>query len=190
MSYAEILRMAMDRGQFKISQHGKDNTLQRLLAYHITDGGPFVQEHHDGRWIEIQRHGTLDGGIVTVTTDVTESKQREEALIRKSAELAKINQDLVQEIARREAIEEALRESESRARATFESAVDGVITFNDNYRVETVNPAAETIFGYGADELIGMHIHHLMLIGSVPSQAETAAAVRRGRPVQALRSPI
>ena len=176
MSYAEILRMAMDRGQFKISQQGKDNTLQRLLAYHITSGEPFEQQHHDGRWIEIQRHGTQDGGIVTVTTDITETKEREEALIRKSAELAKINQDLVQEIARREATEEALRESESRARATFERAVDGVITFNDDYRVETVNPAAETIFGYGADELIGMPIHHLMLIGSVPSQAETAAA--------------
>ncbi|MGB0086130.1 MAG: ATP-binding protein [Rhodomicrobiaceae bacterium] len=188
VSYADILRAAMDRGQFKISQHGKDNTLQRLLAYHITDGGPFVQEHHDGRWIEIQRHGTLDGGIVTVTTDVTESKQREEALIRKSAELAKINQDLVQEIARREAIEEALKESESRARATFESAVDGVITFNDNYRVETVNPAAERIFEYGADELIGMHVHHLMLIGSAPSQAETAAACGAGGPFK-LSSP-
>ncbi len=184
MSYAEILETAMEHGQFKVQDNGDNPTLQRLLAYQIADGEPFEQQHHDGRWIKIQRHRTEDGGIVTLTTDITENKLREEALISKSAQLAQINQDLVQEIGRREATEDALRESESRARAIFESAVDGVITFNDNYRVETVNPAAETIFGYGADELIGMHIHHLMLIGSAPEQAETAAAWGMGAPLR------
>ncbi|HEY7644843.1 MAG TPA: ATP-binding protein, partial [Hyphomicrobiales bacterium] len=116
-------------------------------------------------WLRVERHRTEEGGVVTVLTDVTEDKRREETLIRQAAELATINNNLIQEIRNREAAQQALQESESRARAIFESAVDGVITFNEDRLIETVNPAAQAIFGYGAEELQGTHIHHLMLLG-------------------------
>ncbi len=116
-----------------------------MLAYQVSTSEPFEQQHHDGRWSEVQRHRTEDGGIVTVATDITESRRREDALIQHAAEVAKINNNLVDEIQRREAIEDALRESENRARAIFESAVDGVITFDQERRIETVNPAAEKL---------------------------------------------
>ena len=170
MLYSDLLRMAFERGQFAAGKGNADADLKRLLAYQVCTSEPFEQQQHDGRWIEVQRHRTEDGGIVTVTTDITETKRREETLIQHAAEVAKINNNLVDEIQRREAIEDALRESENRARAIFESAVDGVITFDQDRRIETVNPAAEKLFGYSAGELVGCHIHHLMMLGAKQGQ--------------------
>jgi len=164
--YGDLLNLAFEKGQFHLSDEVDDPILACLLAYDRPTGDrPLELQHHDGRWLKVGRFPTEDGGIVTVTTDITENKKREAALMQQTAELARINDDLVHEIQRREAIEDALRESESRARAIFERAVDGVITFNENFLIETVNPAAETIFGYSADELKGLHIHHLLLLG-------------------------
>ena len=174
MSYSDLLRMAVERGQFAGSKDGAGTTLKRLLAYQVCTSEPFEQQHYDGRWIAVQRHRTEEGGIVTVATDITESKRREEALIRHAGDVAKINNDLIDEIRRRESIEDALRESENRARAIFESAVDGMITFGEDRRIETVNPAAAKLFGYGAEELLGCHVHHLMMLGTKHDLAEPA----------------
>ena len=151
-----------------------------MLAYQISNGELFEQQNHDGRWVKIYHHRTEDGGLVTVVTDITERRRREDALIQHAAEVAKINDNLVAEIHRREAIEDALRESENRARAIFASAVDGVITFGEDRRIETVSPAAEKLFGYSAQDLIGSHVHHLMMLGT--KQDWGGPQVRFGRP--------
>jgi two-component system sensor kinase FixL len=55
-----------------------------------------------------------------------------------------------------------LRESEARLRALVESAVDGIVTIDAAGIVESYNPAAERIFGWAADEVIGKNISMLM----------------------------
>lgn len=62
----------------------------------------------------------------------------------------------------RRRFEEALLESEARARAVLETTVDGIITIDEYGIVESFNPAAERIFGYRADEVIGNNIEMLM----------------------------
>ena len=59
-----------------------------------------------------------------------------------------------QYVARRHA-EGAVRASESRLRAMLETALDAVVTMDHNGRVTGWNHAAETTFGYRADEVIG-----------------------------------
>ncbi len=59
-----------------------------------------------------------------------------------------------QYVARRHA-EEAVRASESRLRAMLEAALDAVVTMDHRGRVMGWNHAAETTFGYRADEVIG-----------------------------------
>jgi diguanylate cyclase (GGDEF)-like protein/PAS domain S-box-containing protein len=48
--------------------------------------------------------------------------------------------------------------SEARARAVMESAVEAILTTDGTSRIETVNPAAETLFGWPIQELIGQKV--------------------------------
>lgn len=56
----------------------------------------------------------------------------------------------------------ALREAEERLRAILETAVEGIITIDDQGLIELMNPAAERIFGYAAAEVIGKNVRLLM----------------------------
>ncbi len=58
--------------------------------------------------------------------------------------------------------EEKLRESETRIRTIVDNVVDGIITIDEHGIIESFNPAAMTIFGYEADEVIGKNVNMLM----------------------------
>lgn len=62
----------------------------------------------------------------------------------------------------RKRAEEALRESEERYRKVIETAADGIITMNEESIIQSVNPAAERLFGRTAEELIGQSMTVLM----------------------------
>lgn len=55
-----------------------------------------------------------------------------------------------------------LRDSEERLHAVLRTAVEGIITIDERGLVETINPAAEKIFGWKAAELVGQNINRLM----------------------------
>lgn len=56
----------------------------------------------------------------------------------------------------------ALQHSEARLAALFEAAVDGILTIDEYGVILSVNGAAQQLFGYGADELIGENVSMLM----------------------------
>jgi PAS domain S-box-containing protein len=58
--------------------------------------------------------------------------------------------------------EAALRDSEARSTAIVQTAVDGIITIDERGLIASFNPAAERLFGYTADEIIGHNIRMLM----------------------------
>lgn len=57
---------------------------------------------------------------------------------------------------------QALIDNEAQLRAVFETAVDGIITINDQGMILSFNPAAEIIFGYSAREVVGESVTVLM----------------------------
>jgi PAS domain S-box-containing protein len=59
------------------------------------------------------------------------------------------------DITRAKIAEQELRRSEARTRSIIDNALGGLITSNEKGIIETVNPAAERIFGYTAEELLG-----------------------------------
>ncbi len=67
--------------------------------------------------------------------------------------------ELEQRVRRRTA---ALSESEMRIHAIVDAAADGIITIDERGTIEEFNGAAQRIFGYGAEEVVGKNINILM----------------------------
>jgi len=63
----------------------------------------------------------------------------------------------------RKKIEEALQKSETRLKLQFERMPIGCIVWSSNLRIEAWNPAAEKIFGFKADEVLGKHPYDLIV---------------------------
>ena len=55
-----------------------------------------------------------------------------------------------------------LSTAEARIRAVLETAVEGIITIDGSGIIESANPAAEALFGYEEQEIIGQNINVLM----------------------------
>jgi two-component system sensor kinase FixL len=69
---------------------------------------------------------------------------------------------LMHDLTRRVDLEGALGASEARWRAIVDSAVDGIIVIDRHGRVEAFNAAAERLFGYTAEEVLGRNVNMLM----------------------------
>jgi PAS domain S-box-containing protein len=80
-----------------------------------------------------------------------ELRQPDEPLLETMRELGS---QVGQYVARRHA-EDAVRASESRLRAMLEAALDAVVTMDHTGNIAGWNHAAETTFGYRADEVLG-----------------------------------
>jgi PAS domain S-box-containing protein len=62
----------------------------------------------------------------------------------------------------RQRAEDALRDGLARLAAVVNTAVDAIITIDDRGTIDSVNPAAERMFGYAAGELLGRNVSLLM----------------------------
>jgi len=82
------------------------------------------------------------------------------------------------EICERERAEALLRLSEERAVAVIDAVIDGVVTLDEGGFVETVNPAAERIFGWRESELLG---RSALLLVSEPFAARYRQFLARNR---------
>jgi PAS domain S-box-containing protein len=98
----------------------------------------------------------------------------------RTAELSMKNALLEREIQQREQAQAALRQShevleqrvrertaeleasEERLRSIITTAVDGIVTIDDQGMIEFFNPAAERLFGYAADEVMGRNVRNLI----------------------------
>jgi PAS domain S-box-containing protein len=127
MSFETILREAVGRGLVADLGDDPEAWIAMRLAHHGGPRGPIRVYLADGRCLQIGEYQTGDGGIVSIQTDITEMERREAA---------------------RQAREEI-------ARSIVDSVFDGIVTFDSDFQLETLNPAAEEMFGVGADEVRG-----------------------------------
>src|SRR5947208_16044385 len=106
---------------------------------------------------------TIQQQVASLQSAVTSPVQGQEVLLEMLAALQAalqalhgIEGDLHQQA------EAVLRDIEARTHAILQTAVDGIITIDARGLIESFNPAAERLFGYTADEVLGQNISMLM----------------------------
>ena len=87
-------------------------------------------------------------GYLLIGTDNTARKQVEETQAR--------------DVAERKKVETQLFESEARTTAILAAAVDAIIIIDASGTIESLNAAAEKLFGYTAPEMVGQNVKMLM----------------------------
>jgi PAS domain S-box-containing protein len=68
----------------------------------------------------------------------------------------------IDDITDRKQMENALRESEEKARAISETARDAIITIDSDGAISYWNPAAEAVFGYSAEDVMARELHRII----------------------------
>jgi PAS domain S-box-containing protein len=69
---------------------------------------------------------------------------------------------MLHDLTKRMHLQSELGASEARWKAIIDSAVDGIVVIDAHGRIEAFNPAAERLFGYAAEEVIGRNVDMLM----------------------------
>jgi adenylate cyclase len=98
-TFESIIRRAAERGYVKDAQGRIEEWIAERLQQHRNPGEPQVQQRGNGRWVMVSERRTEDGGTVSVYSDITELKQREQDLTEKSNALAALSSKLAKYLA-------------------------------------------------------------------------------------------
>ncbi|MFN0085536.1 MAG: response regulator, partial [Blastocatellia bacterium] len=115
--------------------------------------------------------------VETVFQRRTEREKRarleaETLLEKKSLELFRLNQELRQ-------LADSLAAKEEKARSILSAVSDGVITVDDEERISAFNPAAERLFGYSTNEILGRTLRTL-LTWEAPAEGDRGLPAEEG----------
>jgi PAS domain S-box-containing protein len=98
-TFESIARRAAERGYVKDAEGRVDEWIAERLRQHRNPGEPQVQQRSNGRWVMVSERRTEDGGTVSVYSDITELKQREQDLTEKSKALTALSSKLAKYLA-------------------------------------------------------------------------------------------
>jgi two-component system sensor histidine kinase/response regulator len=90
--------------------------------------------------------------------NLTQARGLQVPVFRGTMELESLGEALNQASARLHVQESALEATADRLRGIFGNVMDGIITWHEDGRIESINHAGQSIFGYGADELVGQPV--------------------------------
>ncbi|MGA7680775.1 MAG: PAS domain S-box protein [Pseudolabrys sp.] len=98
-TFESIIRRAAERGYVKDAEGRVEEWIAQRMQQHRNPREPQVQRRGDGRWVMVSERRTDDGGTVSVYSDITELKQREQDLTEKSNALTALSSKLAKYLA-------------------------------------------------------------------------------------------
>ncbi len=98
-TFESIIRRAAERGYIKDAEDRVEEWIAERLEQHRNPVEPQVQQRGNGRWVMVSERRTEDGGTVSVYSDISELKQREQDLTEKSKALASLSSKLAKYLA-------------------------------------------------------------------------------------------
>jgi PAS domain S-box-containing protein len=98
-TFESIVRRAAERGYIKDAEGRIEEWIAERLERHRNPGEPQVHQRNNGRWVMVSERRTEDGGTVSVYSDITELKQREQDLTEKSKALTALSAKLAKYLA-------------------------------------------------------------------------------------------
>jgi len=162
-----------------IDRHGAirsaNQSIERLFGYtpgelvglnvNVLMPEPYAREH-DGYLANYLRTGTRkiigigrevagrrkDGSVFPMELSVGEAREGGEPIF----------VGVIRDISERKAAEGALRESELRWRSILDTVPDAIIVIDERGTVQSFSPAAERLFGYAGEEVVGRNVKMLM----------------------------
>lgn len=114
--------------------------------------------------------------ILSLENDVTETVKMEEALKHSKDELGRMLEDTRNEVKAQFAEVEAVK---IRNEKTLEGALDAIITINNDGVVDFFNAAAEKLWGYNREEVLGNEVNMLFSKETVKTNEFVAAFVSK-----------
>ena len=158
--YRDFLRAAALAGHFPESLGSMEDWLRDRLRSHANPGEPLETMREDGSWMLINEQRLPDGGIMIVSSDITERKRTEnalresEALLNEAQRIAKLSSWMWDEVEDREIYRSGADSriyglnNDDKLTASFEDFL-AQVHGDDRDRVETViNDAYRSRSGY------------------------------------------
>src|SRR5262249_8734257 len=105
-------------------------------------------------WEAVEEHRLADGRKIYVQVVKTPVYDAQGSIIG--------TQGIFWDVTERKRAEEARAESERRYRQLTEATLDAIVVADPQGRITLFNPAAERVFGYRADEVVGRPLTLLM----------------------------
>jgi PAS domain S-box-containing protein len=128
-------------------------------SYLVIEPRGFVIPIGVAQWVGLMSYLFSCGAIIAMGEGLHAARRRAEA--NRLEALAHLKQ-LEAEVVERKQAEADMRAAEEQSRSVVNHVVDGIITMNESGQVESLNPAAEKLFGYPASEVIGRNVKMLM----------------------------
>lgn len=154
-TFEDMVRESLARGGIPEASGREEAWLDERKQARGQQPAPLLQRVHDDVWLRIFESRTPSGGIVGVRMDVT---------------------DLILE-------QQRLAASQAQLKATIEAAPNGILTLDANGHVLEANPSCESLFGFSAIELQGVHIG--MLFGTAGELPDPQSLVGHPRELTA-----
>ncbi|MBX7103301.1 MAG: PAS domain-containing protein [Gemmataceae bacterium] len=128
-----------------------------LRAFHnvVVTGVPVQFENYSedlDRYFECRAYRPAPGRFAAIYRDITARKRDEQTL-------RQLNEDLERRVTERT---EALRASEEKLTTILRTASDAIVTMDEAGAIQSINLAAERMFGYSATELVGLDLSTIM----------------------------